>query len=172
MLLKKTRVVAGTAMLSALGTVVLELGIWIPVNTLFFTALAAFLVGYGIAQYGMPAGAMQLVVCAVLDFFLNPDKLHFILFLFMGGYILVSELVFRRWNRAGGTKRLRRQMFYNWLLFNLLYLPVVLFFRRLLWDGVIFGIWQDMLLWIVAGQLGWLIFDKAYREFFHFLKHT
>ena len=48
--LNQTRAAAGTALMAALSTILLLLGTFIPVNTLFFTAMAAYLIGYTISR--------------------------------------------------------------------------------------------------------------------------
>lgn len=164
----KTRALAQTALMAALSVVLLLLGTFISVNTLFFTALAAYLIGYSIQKHGMKYGGIQLVVCVLLDVFLNPDKLHWMLYLFLGGYIFLSELIFRKANRAEeGKKKLRRQLIYNWILFNIIYSPLVLFFQELFASGEIPG--GTPVLWL-AGQIGWFVYDKAYRVFFQVLR--
>lgn len=74
---EQTKRIAGVGMLSALSVLLLAAGSFVTVNTLFLTALAAYLVGYAIFRYGLPAGLMQCVICTLLDAFLNPDKFNF-----------------------------------------------------------------------------------------------
>lgn len=167
----KTRALAGVALLSAFSLILLLLGTFISVNTLFFTALAAYIIGYSIYKYRLGYGAMQLAVCTILDFILNPDKFHWILYLCLGGYIFLSEWIFRTWNHMeDGRKKMRRQLIYNWILFNILYMPVVFFFSSLLSEAEIFRGISGKLLLIAAGEFGWLVYDKAYREFFKFIR--
>ncbi len=166
--LNQTRAAAGTALMAALSTILLLLGTFIPVNTLFFTAMAAYLIGYTISRYGLKYGAAQLVLCVLLDFFLNPDKVHWGLYLCLGGYIFLCELVFAKWNHIEDQKKkLRFQLVCNWGLFQVIFVPILLFFRS-------FFPMFDMpagtfLLWM-AGQLGWIVYDKAYRVFISMLR--
>lgn len=183
---------AGTALIAALSTVFLMLGTFIPVNTIFFTALAAYFIGYSVYKYGLKYGGLQWVACVLLDALLNPDKLNWILYLCFGGYIFFSECIFYIRNRKrnlggrpdsgseGGSvdpvrKQLRLQLVLNWGLFNLIYIPVLVFFRGLLFDGefavgtLMGGIPGILLLWAL-GQVGWIIYDKAYRAFFRTIR--
>lgn len=164
----KTRAMAQTAMMSALTMLLLLVGTFISVNTLFFTALASYLVGYSINKYGIRYGGMQLVVCALLDIFLNPNKLHWVLYLCFGSYIFLSELIFCKWNKIGIIeKKIKVQLIYNWILFNIIYIPLLVFGRQLLYAGEqIGGVW---VLWVL-GQAGWIIYDKAYRVFFRTIR--
>lgn len=172
----KTRALAGVAVLSAFSLILLLLGTFVSVNTLFFTALAAYFIGYSINKYGMGYGGMQLTACTLLDVFLNPDKFHWILYLCLGGYILLGEMVFVKWNHIGDPKKkMRVQLIYNWILFNIIYIPLVIFFRRLLFAGNLPGGMDGdstiglVIVW-AAGQIGWIIYDKAYRVFFRTLR--
>ena len=83
------------AMMAALSMVLILLGTVIPVNTLFFTAAAAYMTGIAVVLYGKVQGSVYFAVCLSLDFFLNPDKLHVFLFVLFGGYILISEITYR-----------------------------------------------------------------------------
>lgn len=165
---KKTFAIAATAVASALSVVLLMVGTFIAPNTLFFTALAAYLTGYSINKYGLKYGFAQVVVCVLLDIFLNPDKLNWILYLCMAGYIFLSELIFRKWNHVKDEKKKYRvQLICNCILFNMIYIPLLLLFK----DQFLFGkgISASIVVLWFAGQVGWIIFDKAYCVFFRTL---
>lgn len=165
---KKTFAMAATAVAAALSVVLLLVGTFIAPNTLFFTALAAYLTGYSINKYGFKYGFAQLVVCVLLDIFLNPDKFNWILYLCMAGYIFLGELMFQKWNHVKDEKKKYRvQLICNWILFNMIYIPLLLLFRDQLLSGR--GISAGIAVLWFAGQVGWIIFDKAYRVFFHTL---
>ncbi|MCM1245855.1 MAG: hypothetical protein NC293_09470 [Roseburia sp.] len=174
--INKTRALAGVALLSAFSLLLLLLGTFASVNTLFFTAMAAYLVGYSISKYGLSYGGMQLAVCVLLDIFLNPDKFHWFLYLCLGVYIFLSEVSFRKWNRiADLRKKMRVQLIFGWILFNIIYIPVLLFFRKLFFTGSLPGglsgdsVLGCVVFWL-AGQAGWFLYDKAYRVFFKILR--
>ena len=166
--LKKTYAVAAAAVMSALSVLLLLVGTLISPNTLFFSALAAYLIGYTVNKYGLKYGCAQLVVCVLLDFFVNPNKLNWILYLCLGGYIFVGEAIFQKWNRVRDErKRFRVQLMCNWILFNMIYIPLLTMCRGLLFsEDVSVGF---AVLWF-AGQVGWFLYDKAYRFFFRTLR--
>lgn len=174
----KTRAMAGVALLSALSLIFLLLGTFtfMSLNTIFFTALAAYFIGYTINKYALFYGGMQLVVCTFLDLFLNPDKFHWVLYVCLGGYIFFSEMIFQKMNRVEDfKKKMRRQLLFNWVLFNIIYIPLIVFFRTLLFaDSFPGGIGRDstggILLILAAGQIGWIMYDKAYRVFFRLIR--
>lgn len=102
---------------------------------------------------------------------LNPDKFHWILYACLGIYIFLSELIFCKGNRVQDIKKkMRVQLIYNWILFNMIYIPLVLFFQNLLFAGTLPGgisgsSLQGMAALWLAGQVGWFLYDKAYRVF-------
>ena len=75
----KTKKIAILGVFAALSTVFTVLGTVISVNTVFFTALAAYLLGIIVVRFGIKEGILFYFVCAALDFFVNPDKMHVIL---------------------------------------------------------------------------------------------
>lgn len=163
-----TRAMAGTALTAALSVVLLLLGTFVPVNTLFFTAMAAYLIGYSINKYGLKYGFAQLTVSVLLDLFLNPDKIHWLLYLCLGGYIFLCEVIFAKWNHAEeGKKKLRVQLICNWVIFQIIYVPFLICLRHLFPIENMPG--GTLVLWL-AGQLGWLVYDKAYRVFVNILR--
>ena len=88
---RRTKRVATLGVMAAISVILLVLGTLISVNTVFFTAMAAFLVGIAVVKYGFGAGIMLFLGCAVLDLILNPNKLHVLLYLALAGFILISE---------------------------------------------------------------------------------
>lgn len=174
--INRTRAMAEAALLSALSLILLIIGTRASINTIFLTALAAYFIGYTINKYAILYGGIQLAACTLLDLFLNPDKIHWILYLCLGGYIFLSELLFRKVNRVEDLKKkMRRQLLFNWILFNVIYTPIILLFQELLFSGSypawlggesVFGV---LVLWIL-GQIGWVVYDKAYRIFFRTLR--
>lgn len=171
MYINKTKALAGVALLCGFSVLLQMLGTFISVNTLFFTALAAYLIGFSIHRYGLRYGGMQLTACTLLDVMLNPDKFHWILYACLGIYIFLSELIFCKGNRVQDIKKkMRVQLIYNWILFNMIYIPLVLFFQNLLFAGTLPGgisgsSLQGMAALWLAGQVGWFLYDKAYRVF-------
>lgn len=90
----KTKKIAILGVFAALSTVFTVLGTVISVNTVFFTALAAYLLGIIVVRFGIKEGILFYFVCAALDFFVNPNKMHVILYLALAAYILLSEGIF------------------------------------------------------------------------------
>ena len=160
MLLNKTKKVVMLGVLAALSTVLSVLGTVISVNTLFFTAAAAFLVGIVVILYGMGYGGLYFISCVCLDFLLNPNKLHGFLYLALAGYIFLSEGSYRalkeRKKKDGIHKVLRGA------IFVCCYVPMVLFVPQLLVSATLYQKTWFLPIMFVIGVVAWLIYDLAY----------
>lgn len=156
----KKMAVGGVLMALAVLCIVLS-GV-LKFNTLFLLAASSFFVGVMIREGGFAAGVAFYVGTAALGFLLAPHKLYCITFVVLGLYILGSEWIFllvARWEKS-------RQVFLwvgKFLIFNLLYLPVLFFFPRLIFVEGLSGVW----LWAAAavGQILFWIYDRAYEYF-------
>ena len=161
----KTKKMAMMGVMAALSTVLTVLGTVISVNTVFFTAAAAFLAGVMLTRYGKGAGVLFYVVCAVLDFFLNPDKLHVLLYLGLAGYIVLSELTYSLLRVEDGRKKEWIHRGIRFGLFAVIYLPLALFLPRLLVNEEILNETWLLPAILIAGVVGWVIYDIAYGAF-------
>ncbi|MBA4699487.1 MAG: hypothetical protein H2212_08615 [Ruminococcus sp.] len=158
----KAKKVAFGGLLLALTIVCMALGSVIETNTLFLLAAASYFVGIVIREMGMRMGLAFYLAAVLLGFLLAPNKLYVISFAAMGFYILAIEFA---WNLLGRTQEKINRRVLLWgvkyLIFNLLYLPMLLFFQQLLFGRSL------PLLWLVgaigAGQVGLWIYDKAYE---------
>ena len=142
----KTKKIAILGVFAALSTVFTVLGTVISVNTVFFTALAAYLLGIIVVRFGIKEGILFYFVCAALDFFVNPNKMHVILYLALAAYILLSEVI-------------------RLVIFLLIYVPMIFFFPKLLFGDAMQKMAAFYPLLIPAGVIGWLVYDVAYRVF-------
>lgn len=131
-------------------------------NTLFLLAAASFLTGINIREGGLAAGAAFYVGTVALGFLLAPNKWYCVTFAAMGFYIVCNEWLF---SAAGRALRGRKAILWlgKFLLFNVIYLPALFFFPRLLFPEGIQGIW--LLGAVAAGQVFFLIYDRAYEYF-------
>ena len=165
------------ALFAALGTVLNVFGTLIQVNTIFFTAAAAFLAGVVVVSYGMRAGTLYFFVCLALDFLLNPNKMHVFLYLVLAGYILFAEgsykLLAGKPDSAGkGTGNVpnrKREWIHRGIrliLFSALYVPVMICLPELFLEGTKWSAWTGSTWFIpVVAAVGipvWIIYDLAY----------
>jgi hypothetical protein len=82
----------------------------------------------------------------------------------MGFYILVIEYSFDRLaNLKRNISRVKLYWIIKYVTFNILYIPMVLFLPRLIYQGEINPI--ILLVMVIAGQVVLLVYDVAYRYF-------
>ncbi len=156
--------IAVSGLLMALAVLSIVLSGILDFNTLFFLALAAFFVGVIIREFGLLYGASYFIGCLVLGILLAPQKLYCITYAMMGIYVLGIEFL---WHYLGrhpkwGKRKLIFQIG-KYLIFNIMYLPTLFLFPKLLFAGEI----PDTMLFIlvVAGQIVLFVYDKAYEYF-------
>lgn len=166
----KTKIIAVLGVMAALSTVFTVLGTVISVNTIFFTAAAAFLMGIVVCSYGMGYAAIFYLVCLVLDFLFNPNKLHVFLYLAFAGYILLAEgtwLLLGKMQEGKKKEWLHRGI--RFLIFEIFYLPLLFFLPQILVADTMLAKPWFMLVMIPGGIIAWIIYDLAYfaaKKFF------
>ncbi|MCH5265561.1 MAG: hypothetical protein J1F02_06655 [Lachnospiraceae bacterium] len=167
----KAKTMAALGIMAAAGTVMMVLGTVISINTLFFTAAAAFLTGIAVVTYGVGYGTVYLFVCGALDFLVNPNKLHVFLYLAMAGYLLLAEGTYRGMKKfPDGRKKEWLHRGIRLALFAALYLPVLIYLSRLFVSEQIRESKWFFPVMLPAGLLAWLVYDLAYsavKKIFH-----
>lgn len=160
----KSKKTATGGILMALAVLCIVLSGILEFNTLFLLAAASFFVGVVIRESGFAAGAAFYAGTVILGSLLAPQKLYCVTFAAMGAYILCVEWIFRQ---VGKRLQGRRRRIMLWagkiLFFNLLYLPALFLFPRLLFAEGLRGAW----LWAAAaaGQILFWVYDRAYEYF-------
>lgn len=158
----KKMAVSGLAL--ALSVIAIILSGVLEFNTLFLLGAASFMIGIIIQECGLRLGFAFYVSAVLLGAILAPNKLYCITFGAMGFYVLAIETVWR-WLYRIKTQRNQKVIFWisKFVIFNLLYLPMLFFFPRLLFErnmskGLLLGA-------VLAGQAVLIIYDKAYECF-------
>lgn len=146
----------------ALTEVCIALGSVIESNTLFLLAAASYIVGIVIREMGIRLGAAFYAAGVFLGILITPNKFYVFSYGAMGLYILLREGL---WERVGkmSDKWNRKLIFRSlkFLVFNLIYLTLLFAGRTLLFAQNL--TWQILLALIVAGQIGFVIYDMAYE---------
>ena len=158
----KAKTMAFGGLLLALTVVCMALGSIIETSTLFLLAAASFFVGIVIREFGLRAGAAFYIAAVLLGFITAPNKFYVLTFAAMGLYIWGIEAVFRwleKHLRAGN----RRTVFWiaKYVIFNVMYIPIVFVFRDMLLSRSISG--AVLIGVVLAGQIALLIYDRAYE---------
>lgn len=133
-------------------------------NSLFLLAGASFCVGIAIRETDLRLGFGFFVAAVLLSFFLAYNKFYCITFAAMGLYLVLIEftwekLVTVKWNKN------KNVLFWiiKYIIFNIMYLPMILFFPKLVYPGNINLYLLGGLL--IGGQVVLVIYDKAYNYF-------
>lgn len=160
----KARKIAISGLLAAFSVLLILLSAVIETNTLFLLCGAAFCVGIAIREWGIRYGAAFLAACTLLGVMIAPNKIYCMTFAMMGLYLWLTENL---WNFIANSKKLKYRTFALWsgkyIIFNLIYIPLMIFVPQLFIAKKLEGI-----LWLAvwaAGQIGVLVFDKAYAYF-------
>ncbi len=139
-------------------------------NTLFLLAAASFGVGIAIRESNIRIGAGFYLATILVSMMLAPNKLYIITFSAMGLYILIIEYAFDKLTHLRGkspdtsiSNRSRAYWVLKYLVFNLMYLPMLLFLPKLIYPGELKGLVLALLL--LGGQVALFLFDAAYRYF-------
>ena len=160
----KTKKLAVSGLLMALAVVLIVLSGVLDFNTLFFLAAAAFFIGIIVREFGLKYGAAFFIGCGLLGFVFAPQKLYCITYGMMGIYVLGVEFF---WYFLGLHAQWKRKKLLltagKVLLFNLMYIPALLLFPKLLFAGDISR--TMILVFILGGQLALFLFDRAYDYF-------
>ena len=171
---RRTRMVATLGVMAAISAILLVLGTLISINTVFFTALAAFLVGISVVKYGFGAGLMLFLGCSVLDLVLNPDKFHVLLYLAMAGFILFSEGSYKLLEKriADPGKCNKIHLICRIAVFFIVYMPLAIWVPRLfLTETAVANLYgNEWIYWALpgVGVVAFVIYDLAYL----FVKRT
>ena len=142
--------------------VCITLGSVIETNTLFLLAAASFFVGVAVQETNLAGGGTFYLAGVLLGFLVSPNKLYVVSYAAMGLYILAVEFAWRHLSSfTMNGKRNRLFWIMKYLVFNLMYLPGLYFFRRMLFGKALSAtVWIGI---IVAGQVGIWLYDRAYE---------
>ena len=158
----KAKKMAFGGLLLALSVICMILGSVIETGTLFLLAAASFFVGIVFREFGRRTAAAFYVAGVLLGLILAPNKLYVATYGAMGFFILAEETA---WDRLGGLNAgVRKKTALLWGIrygiFNLLYLPAVLFFQKLLFAGTL-SLWVKLGV-LAAGQAVLFLYVGAY----------
>lgn len=157
----KAKTIAFGGLLLALCVVFMALGSVIETSTLFLLAASSFFVGIVVREFGLKMGAAFYIAAVLLGLITAPNKFYVLTFAAMGIYIWGIEAVWRWLEKKPQIPR-RQIIFWvsKYVIFNVVYIPVVIFFRDILFPRAISP--MAMIIVILGGQIGLLIYDRAY----------
>ena len=163
-----TKKLTVSAMLLAIAVILLYLGNVVESSTVFFLALAAFCTGIIQREYGIKSGWVFWIANMLLGLIVIPQKLYMVTFAVFSLYILLTEM---GWSclcrRVDEKKRNRMFVILRLVIFNVMYLPLVLGMPKLFLGEMLLLKAGDFLypLLLFGGQLFLVLFDRAYVYF-------
>lgn len=181
----KTKKLAFSGIALALCIIFMVLGSVIESNTLALLALASFSVGIITCEFGVRYGVAYLAAAIILGFLIAPNKFYCLTFATMGLYILLDEVLWLILNRVKmKQQRINLQTsdshqkavkwgvlmwIAKWLIFNAMYVPIILIFPAFLFTGKLaqYHTAKGIMLVLLLGQIVWLIYDRVYDYFQH-----
>lgn len=153
----KPKEIAFLGILLALTCILVYLGNVIEPNTMFFLCAASFCLGIAFSECGKRLGIGFFVACTLLTFILIPNKIYCITLAAINLYIVGAECLKGCFPKAF--------LSIKFILFNILYIPALLFMPQLIYKGKVKGV-MVLGIW-VAGQVAFAIYDYAYRFIVH-----
>lgn len=163
-MLLSTKKMAFLGVLLALTIVLVILSGILEFNTLFLLAAASFGIGIAIREGGIRIGFGFYLAACILSFILAPNKLYCITFAAMGLYLVISEFAYDKLVNVRRVSNRRKLLWgIKYLVFNLLYIPLLYFFPRIIYQGIMIP-WLMVIL-LLAGQVALYIYDWAYGYF-------
>lgn len=132
-------------------------------NTLFLIGAASFCVGIALREYGMSLGIGFYIASIILGLLLAPNKLYMITYGAMGLYIVGREFAWTMIDRAKKKNPIVIYWVLKYVIFNLIYIPIIIFMPKLIYQGTINTGLTIML--IIGGQALLFVLDKTYDYF-------
>ena len=179
----KAKKLAFSGIALALCIIFMVLGSVIESNTLALLALASFSVGIITCEFGVRYGVAYLAAAIILGLLIAPNKFYCLTFAAMGLYILLDEVLWMILNRVKmkqqkinfQTSDLHQKAdkwsvlmwIAKWLIFNAMYVPIILIFPAFLFTGKLaqYHTAKGIMLVLLLGQIVWLIYDRVYDYF-------
>ena len=156
--------IAAAGLLVAFSVIMLVLSSVIESSSLFFIAAGSFCVGIAIREWGATFGFGFLVSSTILNLFLAPNKIYCFTFGAMGLYLWLSEML---WEKIAAVEAMSHRTLKLWIgkyvIFNLIYAPILFFAPKLLFTGKMNGLAAIIL--FLLGQVVFPVYDVAYRYF-------
>lgn len=169
----KAKKIAFSGVMLALCILFMVLGSVIESNTLALLALASFSVGIITCEFGARYGVAYLAAAIILGLLIAPNKFYCLTFAAMGLYILLDEVLWLLLKRLTVKKQMETGKFNagmwiaKWLIFNLMYVPIIFAFPTLLFSENMAEHYtaKSVFLALVLGQIIWFIYDRIYDYF-------
>jgi hypothetical protein len=156
--------IAFLGLLMAIAVVLIILSGVFDFNTLFLLAAASFCVGIAFRETGIRVASGFCLASILLGLLLAPNKFYCITFAAMGIYLLGSEYCYDKLMHIKNQHHRKRILWVaKYAIFNVMYIPSLIFLPKLFYTGEINQ--RFLLGLVIIGQAGILIYDMAYVYF-------
>jgi len=131
---------------------------------LFLLGGASFCVGIAIRECELRLGFGFFIASMLLSLILAPNKLYCITFAAMGLYIVLIEFTWEKMSLVKWSSH-RSRIFWiiKYLIFNVMYIPMILFLPKLIYQGKLST--SLLIALLIGGQIVLFVYDKAYNYF-------
>lgn len=155
------RKLAISGLLAAFSVVLIIFAAVIETSSLFFIAAASFCVGIALREWGSGYGIAFYVATVLLGLLVAPEKMYCLTFVGMGAWLVGTEVL---WEILAKKEKMAHRTLFLWIgkfvIFNLLYVPTLIFLPQLLiakkMSATIF------IILLVGGQVALWIYDRAH----------
>lgn len=175
-MLLRAKKLAFLGLLLAVAVLLVILGGILDFNTLFLLAAASFCIGIAIREHGLRLGFGFFLASVILSVLLAPNKLYCITYAAMGLYLVLTEFIWLKLASGPALKvgapvkrkpinRARLFWILKFIIFNIIYIPLLLLAPQLIYQGKILLNFKIFLLLFTGGQAALIIYDRAYYYF-------
>lgn len=156
--------IAFLGLLEAVTVILVVLSGIFDFNTLFFLALASLGIGIAIEENGLRLGIGFYIASVMLSLLLAPNKLYCLTYSGVGLYVVVLELTRKVIGRYLITpKKQRLLILIRFLIYNMMFVPLLIWAPKLIYSGTID--WKVYVMLLLGGQVVWFVYDKFYVAF-------
>lgn len=152
---------AVSGLLAAFSVVLITLAAVIETSSLFFIAAASFCIGIVLREWGVLYGSAFYIATVFLGLLVAPEKMYCITYAGMGAWLVGTEWL---WQVIARQKKVEHRTVFLWLgkyvIFNVLYIPALIFMPQLLIKREM-GLRLFVIL-LLAGQVALWIYDRAH----------
>lgn len=156
--------IAFLGLLEAVTVILVVLSGIFDFNTLFFLALASLGIGIAIEESGLRLGVGFYLASVILSFILAPNKAYCLTYSGIGLYVVVLEVSRKTLAKYLTTpKKQRLLILIRFILYNLMFIPLLILSPKLIYSGTID--WKVYAMLTLGGQVVWFVYDKFYVAF-------
>lgn len=178
----KSKEIAYTGILMALGVLLVTLGGYLEGSTLFFLAGASFLAGIVERNFSIVAAIAFSIGTSLLSFILAPQKLYCATFVAFCVYVIVAEFLENKYSnhkiKAGIIWGIKAVMYHVLLGISLYLIGNVFGFDSFFQQGIFNILKQYQIFFaiflVLCAEVVWIVFDRAYiyfqRRYGHYFK--